>query len=111
MTEHRLFPLDELAPGTTRRCEVDGRALVVCRVGDTVHALDDTCTHDDVSLSLGALDGCRLVCPLHGSAFDVRTGAVLDEPADADLVRHEARVDGGDVVVTLRRPDATPGET
>lgn len=105
MTAHRLFPLAELAPGAMRRCEVAGRAIVVCRVGDDLHALDDTCTHDDVSLSLGALEGCRLRCPLHGSEFDVRTGAVLTEPADIGLVRHPAHVEDGDVVVEPRDGD------
>ena len=99
--EHRLFRLDELADGRMRRCEVEGRAIVVCRVGDRVHALDDTCAHDGVSLSLGALEGGRLRCPLHGSEFDVTTGRVLCEPAEVDLVRHQARVEGGEVVVTL----------
>ena len=99
--EHRLFPLDELPDGRMRRCEVEGRAILVCRAGGTLHALDDTCTHDDVSLSLGALEGCRLRCPLHGSEFDVTTGRALSEPAEVDLVRHAARVEGGEVVVSL----------
>ena len=100
-TEHRLFPAAELADGAMRRCEVEGRTILVCRVGDEVHAVDDTCTHDDVSLSLGALEGCRLRCPLHGSEFDVRTGRALTEPAEVDLARHAARVDGAEVVVAL----------
>ena len=108
--EHRLFALDELADGAMRRCEVEGRAILVCRVGDAVHALDDTCTHDDVSLSLGALEGCRLRCPLHGSEFDVATGRVLSEPAEVDLVRHETRVEGGEVVVALKRHRSGDGD-
>ena len=110
MTEHRLFPLAELRPGTMRRCEVEGRAILVCRIGGEIHALDDTCTHDDVSLSLGALEGCRLRCPLHGSEFDVRTGRALSEPAEIDLARHAARVADGEVVVSLGDgPDAATG--
>ena len=101
MSEHRLFPAAELADGAMRRCEVAGRAILVCRVGDALHAVDDACTHDDVSLSLGALDGCRLRCPLHGSEFDVTTGRALTEPADADLARHAVRVEGGEVVVSV----------
>ncbi len=107
MTTHRLFPLSDLAPGAMRRCEIEGRAIVVCRTDDTVHALDDTCTHDEVSLSLGALQGCRLRCPLHGSEFDVRTGEALTEPADIDLVRHDARVE--DDQVTVRLSHRVPG--
>lgn len=90
-----------------RRCELDGHAIVVRRVGNDVHAFDDGRMHDDMSLLLGAPKGCRLRCPLHGSEFDVRTGRVLGEPADESLVRHDASV-GGDIV-TVQMSGRVPG--
>ena len=45
-------------------------------------AFDDTCTHEECSLAEGELDGAVIVCPCHGSEFDVRTGDVLT-PAGA----------------------------
>ena len=54
-----------------------------------LHAFDDTCTHANVSLSEGEVDGCAIECWLHGSRFDLRTGArsegaagVLSEPRE-----------------------------
>ncbi|NND91105.1 MAG: non-heme iron oxygenase ferredoxin subunit [Granulosicoccus sp.] len=81
----RLVRLDQLAPGKPHRVEYRGRGILLCRVEDTVYAVQDTCTHEDISLSLGVLCEYRLRCPLHGSQFDIRTGKVLDEPADTDL--------------------------
>lgn len=81
----RIIEASAVAEGKTLRILHDGQALLLCRVDDAVYATDDLCTHDDVSLSLGSLCEHRLRCPLHGSEFDVRSGAVLNEPAEQNL--------------------------
>lgn len=93
--QYQLLPLSELTAGKPRLMDVDGERILLCRVGDDVYAVDDMCTHEDISLSLGALCEHRLRCPLHGSEFDVRTGKVLDEPADTDLGTHPVDVVDG----------------
>lgn len=82
---NRLIPLNKLTTGKLTRVEHEGRKILLCRVEDTIYAVDDLCTHEDISLSLGVLCEHRLRCPLHGSEFDVRNGKVLSEPADVDL--------------------------
>jgi len=54
-----------------------------------------------VSLCLRSLKNELLKCPLHGSHFDLRTGAVLDEPADVPLKVYPVKVDGQDIYVNL----------
>ena len=70
----------------------DGRPIVVCRTAEGWFAVDDRCTHADTPLHDGWLRGCKLVCPLHGAAFDVRDGRVLGPPAFHWLVTHRVRV-------------------
>ena len=89
---HRLIPFDELISGKPSRVEHEGKKILLCRVVDEVHAVDDLCTHEDISLSLGVLCEHRLRCPLHGSEFDIRNGKVLSEPADADLGTYPVKV-------------------
>lgn len=91
----RLIKLADLKNGKMCRHEFNGKAYLLCRVDDEVFALDDRCTHEDVSLSLGALCEHRVRCPLHGSEFDIRTGEVLDEPADVDLKTHAVVIEEG----------------
>ena len=91
----RLARLDAIADGALLRCVHAGEAILLCRVGDAVHAVADACTHEDVSLSLGALSGHRLACPLHGAVFDVRTGAALEAPAERPLRTWQTRVVDG----------------
>lgn len=71
--------LDELAGGMVEAM-VGGEPVVLCRVGDGVHAVDATCPHAGGALADGDLDGPWLVCPLHGWRFDVRTGACQEDP-------------------------------
>jgi len=100
------FPLEALTDGGMTRCLHRGQPVLLCRLGPVVHAVDDRCTHEDVSLSLGSLSGHCLRCPLHGAVFDVRDGSVLAEPATRALRRWPTRVDDGWVIVGDL---ATPG--
>ena len=92
---HKLIHFDVLKPGVLQRVEYDGHGVLICLVDDTVYAVHDTCTHEDISLSLGALCEHRLRCPLHGSEFDIRTGQVLDEPAEENLPTYPVFVEEG----------------
>lgn len=90
----------ELAGGALRRVEVDGTPVLVARAasGD-VCAIADTCTHLGGPLHEGTREGDSVVCPWHGSRFDLRTGAVEHGPAVFPERRYETRVGEGKVEV------------
>lgn len=99
--------LSDLTIGRARRVVVDGRAMAVVRIDDDVFALEDRCSHADVSLSEGEVEGCTLECWLHGSAFDLRTGEPLTPPATQPVATFATRVVGmGDTA--LLEIDPTP---
>src|SRR5699024_12483460 len=94
-------PATELAHGPVR-VDLEGQPLVVVRATFAVHALGAVCPHLGGPLDEGELtDGC-LVCPLHGSEFDVTTGAVVRGPATVPQPRYEARIEDGRVQVRAR---------
>ncbi len=74
-----LGPAD-LPPGAMRGVEVGGRRVLLARVGDALHAIDDDCNHAGGTLSRGTLSGAVVACPMHGMTFDVRTGALTCTP-------------------------------
>ncbi len=96
------LPLDELAPCTARRVDVDGTPVVVVRVGDDVYALGDICSHAHVSLSEGEVwcDEREIECPKHGSTFSLETGAPLTLPATQPVPVFTATVADGNVTIT-----------
>jgi 3-phenylpropionate/trans-cinnamate dioxygenase ferredoxin subunit len=89
------------APGM-RRVVVGELAVCVAHTEDGGwYAIDDTCTHEDCSLSEGDLSDHLVECPCHGSRFDVRTGDVLNLPAVLPLQTHRVTVVGDQVRVEV----------
>ena len=82
MTAQKVLQLSDLTQDTAVRVEVDGVAIAVVLDGQgEVHAIGDTCTHGDISLADGFVEGDSLECWAHGSAFSLRTGRPLNLPA------------------------------
>ena len=92
--------VDELPPGTMRVFQVGGEDITVANVDGAFHAIDDECTHKACSLGDGDLEGTNVVCPCHGSEFDVRTGEVVTPPATRPVATYEVVVENGEVRVS-----------
>ena len=70
----RVCPLADLPPGEATRV-VAHVPVAVFNADGELFAIDDTCTHQDASLSEGWLEDCLIECPLHEASFDLRTGS------------------------------------
>jgi 3-phenylpropionate/trans-cinnamate dioxygenase ferredoxin subunit len=68
-----------------------------------LYAIEDRCSHDDGPLAEGDFDPerCLIVCPRHGSEFDLRTGKPRSLPAYLPVPTYDVRVDDGVVVVEV----------
>ena len=98
----RACVLTDLPAGTMRRVTIREHDVLIANTSGGVLATDDTCSHEDASLSCGVLAGTIVRCPLHGATFDLRDGAPLDEPAEEPLRCHELKVEDGVIFVRLR---------
>jgi 3-phenylpropionate/trans-cinnamate dioxygenase ferredoxin component len=79
---------------------VQGRvAIAVFNVDGELFAIDDTCTHQDASLSQGWLEDCMVECPLHAASFDLRTGRPTGPPAKRPVRTYPVLVEDGVVYV------------
>lgn len=96
----------DVPEGEVRGFEVEGcPAIAVYNVGGEFYASDDECTHEEVCLSDGELDGGVIECPLHGGSFNVMTGEVESRPPRHPIRIHETRLDAG--TVQIRVPEDT----
>ena len=90
--------LSDIPDGESAR--VEGTvAIAVFNVDGELYAIDDTCTHQDASLSDGFLEGCAVECPLHAACFDLRTGQPSGPPAKKPVMTHAVTVEDGSVYV------------
>ena len=100
----RVCALTDLDDGKPYAVEVGDTPVVLVRQGAAVHALRDECTHAELALSDGEVTGKGIECFLHGSCFDLRTGAPSSPPATEPVDVFAVRVAEGDVYVDATHP-------
>ncbi|MEY4348558.1 MAG: hypothetical protein RIS43_977 [Actinomycetota bacterium] len=76
-----LCTTSDVAPGTIKKFDIDGLEIALAHTAEGFFAIEDTCTHAEVSLSEGELSDCAIECWMHGAKFDLRTGEALTPPA------------------------------
>ena len=100
MTAQRVCAFSELEQDAAVRVEVDGVAIAVVLDSEgVVHAIGDTCTHGDISLAEGFVEGDTIECWAHGSAFSLRSGRPLNLPAYEPVPVYAVQLDGDDVLI------------
>ncbi|MDA4117508.1 MAG: non-heme iron oxygenase ferredoxin subunit [Thaumarchaeota archaeon] len=97
----RTLELSKLAPGSMAGVELEGRRILLSNIGGEVHAVDGTCTHEESPLSQGFMIEDRVVCQLHLSQFDLKTGAVYNPPAIEPLKVYNVKIEEGFVSVEI----------
>jgi 3-phenylpropionate/trans-cinnamate dioxygenase ferredoxin component len=103
VSELDVCPLDELPSGQVRIVTAGDVSVGVFNCGGQLYAIEDRCSHDDGPLAEGDWDPaeCVVVCPRHGSRFDLRTGQALTLPAYLPVGTYSVRVDDGLVKVDV----------
>ena len=98
-----MCPLAELPPGGMKIVTAGALSIGVYNCGGALHAIEDRCSHDDGPLAEGDWepDECIVVCPRHGSRFDIRTGNALTLPAYVPVDTFPVRIEDGIVKVTV----------
>jgi 3-phenylpropionate/trans-cinnamate dioxygenase ferredoxin subunit len=76
-----LAKTSEIALGKAKSVVVDGTRIAIFHTVDGFFAIEDRCTHAEVRLSDGWVEGACVACPWHGAQFDLRTGEALSGPA------------------------------
>jgi 3-phenylpropionate/trans-cinnamate dioxygenase ferredoxin subunit len=105
VTARPVLKLSDLPEVGAVRVVLDGVPVAVVHDEEGhVHAIGDTCSHAEVSLSEGEVEDCTIECWLHGSRFDLRTGEPLALPAIRPVPVYPVTVDGDDVLVDVERP-------
>lgn len=97
--------VDALREGETLRVQINGNVMTIVKLGGSIFAFQEFCTHRFGPLSEGRFDAQQeqVTCPWHGSCFDVRTGKVARGPAKEDLRTYEVEMQDNKIRVRLPR--------
>lgn len=96
-----ICPADELLEDEIRGADLpDGRRIALFNLHGSYYATDDTCTHEEASLSEeGAVDGEQVICGWHFCGFDIASGAATASPCNEPLQTYPVKVIDGTVHV------------
>ena len=97
-----------IADGELVGVEVAGQPVVLGRVDGEIYAIGGICSHQFARLEDGELDGDVVMCPLHNSGFNIRTGEAIRLPATDPVPRYDVKVEDGQVLVS-RQPVGSEG--
>ena len=88
--------MEELPPGEMRLVRTGTVDVGVYNIDGELLALEDRCSHDDGPLCEGDWDPEEgvVICPRHGSNFDIRTGVPLSLPAFEPVETYSVRSRG-----------------
>jgi 3-phenylpropionate/trans-cinnamate dioxygenase ferredoxin subunit len=103
VTVERVGRLADMEPCSVRQVRVAGRAIALVRIDDDVYAIDDVCSHQNISLSEGEVlcEERQLECWKHGSSFSLIDGEPSALPATKSVPVYDARVVDGEIEVTV----------
>ncbi|HYY06979.1 MAG TPA: non-heme iron oxygenase ferredoxin subunit [Actinomycetota bacterium] len=90
----------EVPEGDVKAFDVNGAEVAVARVEGALFAFSDICTHRHCNLSSGGeLDDHTIECECHGSMFDIRTGEVVNPPAEDPLETFQVQETDGQIQI------------
>ncbi|MGA4542299.1 non-heme iron oxygenase ferredoxin subunit [Uniformispora flossi] len=103
MAFQRACAESELSEDTPHRVVLDGVPVTLVRTEGEVYAINDVCSHANVSLSEGEVEDCTIECWLHGSRFDLRTGRPSGPPANQPVPVYPVKIEADAIHVDLNQ--------
>jgi len=94
-------PLADVPEGGAIGVELAGQPVCLVRSQGQVYAIQDVCSHADIPLSEGDVEGTTVECWLHGSRFDLTTGKPIGLPATEPVPVYDTKIDDDTVCVHI----------
>ena len=100
---YEIAPVDELPNGERLFVELGDTPIAIFNIADDFYAIRDQCSHEDLEIGDGEVEGLELICPHHGARFNLRTGEALTLPAVEDIPVYPVRIKDGMIELGIPR--------
>ncbi len=97
----KVTKTSEIAPGEIKPFTVGFDTIAICNIGGKFYAFRDQCSHQELPLSDGEINGEVVTCAYHGAEFNVRTGEALCMPAYEPIEIFKVKVKGDEIFVMM----------
>ena len=108
MSWTKLASKSQIRKDPPNKITLGDKVFLVVQVKEDYYALNDRCPHLGGSLSEGKLEEETIICPKHGSRFDVKSGQALRGPKILFLnfkvknaTSYPLKVEGEDLYIDL----------
>ena len=92
---------EDVPAGQGKIVKAGGKHIALFNIDGTYYAIDDTCPHRGGPLSEGEVACTTVTCPWHQARFDLKTGDVVNPPAEVGVSRFNVRMVGNDVEIEI----------
>ncbi|MEY4321854.1 MAG: hypothetical protein RL167_582 [Actinomycetota bacterium] len=98
----RICRVDEIKAGKAIRVKIGDDAIAIAKTksGD-VYAIDDKCSHGEISLSEGFIEKDTIECWAHGAKFSLATGEALTLPAYEPVKTYEVLIENDEIFLEI----------
>lgn len=101
MSFTEIAQVDQISPGTMKSFSINGKPVLVVNNDGNFYAIGNKCTHFGGDLSKGKIQGNIVICPRHGSQFDMTSGKRIEGPAKKDEPVYEVRIEGKSIQLNI----------
>jgi len=91
----------DLAINKMKGIKIGDVDILVANIEGNFFAIRNKCTHMGCHLTGGSISGNNVICPCHGSTFDLKTGAVVRGPAKEPEPSYKVEVEKGVLQVEI----------
>jgi nitrite reductase/ring-hydroxylating ferredoxin subunit len=96
---HPVAKTDDLGEEEVMAVFVGKEEIALYNVEGEYYATHGVCTHENVGLADGFVEGDLIECPLHSACFEIKTGKAVNPPAEVDLKTYPVKVEGDTIYV------------
>jgi nitrite reductase/ring-hydroxylating ferredoxin subunit len=97
----KLCNIDLLSETPIKQCNINGTEILVVKFENQYFCLSARCTHAGAPLLYAQISDGELICPWHGSRFNIKNGKVLHGPADRPLEMFSHKIEDGYIFVKI----------
>jgi nitrite reductase/ring-hydroxylating ferredoxin subunit len=97
----KLTSMDDVKPNSMMSVTIKDQKILLANVNEKYFALSNVCMHRGCQLSKGKLQGETVVCPCHGSTYELKTGNFVKGPTKKPQQTYELKVENKDIMINL----------
>ena len=97
----KLASKNDAKPNSMMGVTINDQKILLANINGNYYAIGNVCMHRGCQLSKGKLQDETVVCPCHGSTFDLKTGNFVKGPTKKPEPTYELKVENNDILINL----------